>query len=185
MLLMLVPCIAAAGGGGGAELPLIMPLGFVLQGHRRKIYLSYTGFQSLKNPVKLPAAAAAAPAPAAAAALSAPAPAPPSAPAGAVFEVVRAGESKCNGYYRLESRCEPCPCTWMTFSVVLLAVFIVAVLLLFALDLLGDDFTAHASTIIAPLMITVSLVQTMAIFVDTDIPWPSLLRRLMSAFSFM
>ena len=46
-------------------------LGIRSWGHRRKIYLQYTGFRNLKNPVKLPAPAIAPPAAAAPAAAAA------------------------------------------------------------------------------------------------------------------
>ena len=67
----------------------------------------------------------------------------------------------------------------------LVAMFIAAVALLFALDHFGTEFVEHASTLAAPLLILVSFGQTIAVFLDTDIPWPSSLWKLMVAFGFL
>jgi len=63
--------------------------------------------------------------------------------------------------------------------------FVAALGLMFALDLLGSEFADHASTLAAPLLILVSFCQTIAVFLDTGIPWPASLRRLMVMFSFL
>jgi hypothetical protein len=90
-----------------------------------------------------------------------------------------------NGYYRLESRCIPCPCTWIKFHHMLIGLFLLAVAFMFGLDLLGSDFAEHASTLAAPLLILVSFCQTLAAFLDAGIPWPGFLRRMMVLFSAM
>ena len=90
-----------------------------------------------------------------------------------------------NGFYRLDERCEPCPCTLLTFPVMIGIVFVVALLFLFALELVGTDFIQHASTLGAPALIMVSFAQTVAVFLDTGIPWPPFLRQLMLSFSFL
>jgi hypothetical protein len=91
-----------------------------------------------------------------------------------------------NGYYRLESRCEPCPCTlsFLNFPILTATVFGGGVALLFFLDMFaGGRFSEHSSIISAPLMVAISFCQTIAVFLDVDIPWPSLLRSLMLTFS--
>ena len=92
-----------------------------------------------------------------------------------------------NGYYRLETRCEPCPCTWVQFHHMIVAVFFGALVSLFVLDhyMSGSQASEHASALAAPLLILVSFCQTIAVFVDTEIPWPATLRRIMVAFSFL
>ena len=98
---------------------------------------------------------------------------------------IKCSDTITNGFYRLESRCEPCPCTWITFNVMIVALFLGALGLMFALDLLGSEFADHASTLAAPLLILVSFAQTIAVFLDTGIPWPDSLRKLMLVFSFL
>ena len=63
------------------------------------------------------------------------------------------------------------------------ALFLAAVAFMFCLDLLGSDFAEHASTLAAPMLILVSFCQTIATFLDTGIPWPTFLRRMMVIFS--
>jgi hypothetical protein len=63
------------------------------------------------------------------------------------------------------------------------ALFVAAVLFMFCLELITFDFAEHASTIAAPVFIMVSFCQTIASFLDTRIPWPAFLRRLMVIFS--
>lgn len=46
-------------------------------------------------------------------------------------------DSIINGYYRLESRCEPCPCALLSFRWMVGLAFLFAVLVLLALDMLG------------------------------------------------
>jgi hypothetical protein len=65
----------------------------------------------------------------------------------------------------------------------LAGLFLAAVLFMFALDLLGSDFAEHASTLAAPMLILVSFCQTIATFLDTGIPWPAFLRKIMVLFS--
>jgi hypothetical protein len=92
-----------------------------------------------------------------------------------------------NGYYRLESRCIPCPCTWVTFHYMVIALFLAAVGFMFALDLLGSEFAEHASTLAAPMLILISFCQTVATFLDTGIPWPTFMHGMMvllSVFNF-
>ena len=56
---------------------------------------------------------------------------------------------------------------------------------MFALELVGSKFEEHASTLAAPMLILISFCQTLATFLDADIPWPNFLRRLMVLFSAM
>ena len=97
----------------------------------------------------------------------------------------RAEPPVVNGYYRLESRCIPCPCTWIKFHHMLIGLFLAAVAFMFALDLVGSEFAEHASTLAAPMLILISFCQTLATFLDAGIPWPGYLRRLMVLFSAM
>ena len=88
-----------------------------------------------------------------------------------------------NGYYRLESRCVPCPCTWIKFHHMIGALFLAAIGFMFGLDQVGSELAQHASTLAAPTLILVSFCQTVATFLDTNIPWPSFLRSMMLIFS--
>eukprot|EP01044_Picomonas_judraskeda_P006576 COSAG03_NODE_662_length_6392_cov_2.901001_6_plen_918_part_00 len=88
-----------------------------------------------------------------------------------------------NGYYRLESRCVPCPCTWIKFHHMIAAFFLLAIGFMFGLDLVGSELAQHASTLAAPSLILVSFCQTVATFLDTNIPWPAFLRSMMLIFS--
>lgn len=92
-----------------------------------------------------------------------------------------------NGYYRLETRCEPCPCTWVKFHHMVTALFFGALLMMLVLDHYITDSQAaeHASTLAAPLLILISFCQTIAVFLDTEIPWPDSFRKLMVVFSFV
>ena len=94
-------------------------------------------------------------------------------------------DPQINGYYRLESRCEPCPCTWFIFPYMLATAFGIALGLMFLLDMVDPSYAEHASTLVAPLLILISFCQTIAVFLDTDIPWPAFLRKLMLFFSFL
>jgi hypothetical protein len=94
-------------------------------------------------------------------------------------------DPQINGYYRLESRCEPCPCTWFTFPYMIATVFVASLGFMFLLDTVDASYAEHASTLAAPLFILISFCQTIAVFLDTDIPWPAFLRKLMLAFSFL
>ena len=69
------------------------------------------------------------------------------------------------------------------FHHMVVALFLAAVAFMFGLDLLGSDFAEHASTLAAPMLILVSFCQTIATFLDTGIPWPAFLRRMMVIFS--
>jgi hypothetical protein len=100
---------------------------------------------------------------------------------------IECSDTITNGFYRLERRCEPCPCTLITLQVMLAGAFVAALAVMFALDIAttGSAFAEHASTLSAPLLILVSFCQTIAVFLDTGIPWPPSLRKLMLAFSFL
>jgi hypothetical protein len=54
----------------------------------------------------------------------------------------------------------------------LIGAFVAALALMFVLDMVatGSAFAEHASTLSAPLLIIVSFCQTVAVFLDTDIP---------------
>jgi hypothetical protein len=85
-------------------------------------------------------------------------------------------ETSLNGYYRLETRCIPCPCARIAPHHIAAGLFVLAVAILFALDLIGDKLAEHASTVAAPVLIAVSFCQSLAVLIDTDIPWPQALR---------
>ena len=90
---------------------------------------------------------------------------------------------RVNGYYRLESQCHPCPCTWVQFWHMILAVFMAATAALTALDQIEADLGEHASTLAAPMFIVTTFVQSIATFLDTGIPWPASIRALMVMYS--
>jgi hypothetical protein len=56
---------------------------------------------------------------------------------------------------------------------------------MFALDRIGSEFAEHASTIAAPAFIVISFCQSVAVLLDTKIPWPSFLRKMMHFFSYL
>ena len=63
-----------------------------------------------------------------------------------------------------------------TFEVMVGLAFIAALATMFMLDKMGSEFSQHASTLAAPSMIIVSFCQTVNVFLETDIPWPEILR---------
>lgn len=83
-----------------------------------------------------------------------------------------------NGFYRLDGRCEPCPCSWITFTHVIIVVVIVLLLGLAAFDCVSKR-VSHISTVVAPLMIVITFCQTIAVLLDLDVTWPDELRELM------
>jgi len=50
---------------------------------------------------------------------------------------------------------------------------------LFVLDLTNKDLEDHASTLTAPTLIGISFFQTIALYVDIDVPWPHVMRECM------
>ena len=82
-----------------------------------------------------------------------------------------------NGFYRMNQRCEPCPCTVMTFEVIV----VMAILALFAVFFILDSFSAesseHASVMVGPGIILLTFCQTVSLSLDIDIPWPPFLRQ--------
>jgi hypothetical protein len=89
-----------------------------------------------------------------------------------------------NGFYRMSSRCLPCPCSWFTTGKILAIGFVVLVLMMTMLDHLLKG-TGHISTIFAPVAIIVTFVQTLALLLDLDTPWPPGLKAWMQAFSIL
>jgi hypothetical protein len=88
-----------------------------------------------------------------------------------------------NGYYRLNEKCEPCPCTFWNARRIASACFVIAVLTLFVMDhVLGS--VKHMSTVVAPLLIIVTFFQTVGLLLSLDVPWPKNLRWLFSWFTF-
>ncbi len=67
-------------------------------------------------------------------------------------------------------------CVRFTFEVMIGLAFVAALGTMFLLDKMGSEFSQHASTLAAPAMIIVSFCQTVNAFLDTDIPWPNILR---------
>jgi hypothetical protein len=97
------------------------------------------------------------------------------------------GDEECvdanpNGYYRLNDLCEPCPCSWLTPTILILIAGLILVIVMVAVDYILRD-TDHASAIFAPVMICVSFFQTLGLLLDLDIEWPPQLRELLSAFN--
>jgi hypothetical protein len=92
---------------------------------------------------------------------------------------------KQNGYYRRDQRCEPCPCTKITFAMQVGALMVVVVAMLLLIDLFNTDASEHASTVAAPFLIMVNFCQTIALFLDLDVRWPKQLRAVMAWFSWL
>ena len=82
-----------------------------------------------------------------------------------------------NGYYRVNQRCEPCPCTWLTFEVMIFLFVLLLLAALFLLDSFSADFSEHASVMVGPSIILLTFCQTVSLSLDIDIPWPPVLRR--------
>lgn len=89
-----------------------------------------------------------------------------------------------NGFYRMSLECLPCPCSWFTPGRILAIAFVIMVLLMAVLDHILKGI-GHVSTIFAPAAIVVTFVQTLALLLDLDTPWPPALKAWMQAFSIL
>ena len=67
-------------------------------------------------------------------------------------------------------------CVRFTFEVMVGLAFVAALASMFLFDLMGREFSQHASTLGAPAMIIISFGQTVNAFLEADIPWPGFLR---------
>jgi hypothetical protein len=63
-----------------------------------------------------------------------------------------------NGYYRLNEFCEPCPCTWLTFSRIMMIGCLFAIASIFVLDYVMKE-VEHLSTVFAPVRALVKACQ--------------------------
>ena len=61
-----------------------------------------------------------------------------------------------NGYYRMNQRCEPCPCTWMTFDVVVMLMVLLMLMFFFFVDRLPPDASEQVSASAGPALIIVT-----------------------------
>eukprot|EP01046_Picozoa_sp_COSAG06_P045713 COSAG06_NODE_6361_length_2965_cov_136.446615_3_plen_169_part_00 len=61
--------------------------------------------------------------------------------------------SSAVAHYRLNERCAPCPCTIWSFRIIIAVVMLLALAMLFALDMFSSDFSDHASSLAAPAFI--------------------------------
>ena len=82
------------------------------------------------------------------------------------------------GFYRLDGRCEPCPCTWIRLEHMVTIGAVLLLMLLGCVDIMTSQID-HISTILAPGMIMVTFCQTLALLLDLDIPWPPEFRALL------
>jgi hypothetical protein len=82
-----------------------------------------------------------------------------------------------NGYYRMNQRCEPCPCTVFSFKVMVILAVLVLFLVYYSLDQLSAVLSEHASVMVGPAIILLTFAQTVSLSLDIDIPWPPLLRQ--------
>jgi hypothetical protein len=89
-----------------------------------------------------------------------------------------------NGFYRMSQQCLPCPCSWFTPGRILAIAFVCMVMLMAVMDHILKGI-GHVSTIFAPAAIIVTFVQTLALLLDLDTPWPPKLKELMQAFSIL
>ena len=83
-----------------------------------------------------------------------------------------------NGYYRLDGRCEPCPCGGVSMSVILGLCAVGLLVFMFLMDFVMQK-VKHISTIVAPFMIILTFCQTVALLLDLEVTWPPQLRILM------
>jgi hypothetical protein len=69
------------------------------------------------------------------------------------------------GYYRLDQRCEPCPCSWFGFKSIVVSVIVLVFCMLALMDKLYNDRSSEAadyiSTKTAPLVIILTFAQTL------------------------
>jgi hypothetical protein len=61
-----------------------------------------------------------------------------------------------NGYYRMNQRCEPCPCTWMTFGVVVFMFLALMLIFFFLVDRLPPEASEQASAAVGPILIIIT-----------------------------
>ena len=59
---------------------------------------------------------------------------------------------------------EPCPCTRITFSMMVVGCFVMMLVALFVFEFVGSELAGHSSTVAAPIMIMISFCQTVASF---------------------
>ena len=89
-----------------------------------------------------------------------------------------------NGYYRLNEECLPCPCTIFTIWTMIPLGFLLILLIMISLDhVLGG--VAHMSTLMAPVTITISMVQTLYVLLEMELTWPRQLRQFFKLFAFL
>jgi hypothetical protein len=84
-----------------------------------------------------------------------------------------------NGYYRLDERCEPCPCNRASMEVIIGTACVLLTVVMVLLDHVLRDVD-HLSSIFAPVMIVIQFFQTLALLLDLDVAWPPELRALLS-----
>jgi hypothetical protein len=86
------------------------------------------------------------------------------------------------GFYRIDGRCERCPCSWVKLRHIV-AFCVVGLLTFLALIDWLTKQVEHVSTILAPVMIVVTFCQTLALLLDLGFPWPPQLRELLRSLS--
>jgi hypothetical protein len=74
------------------------------------------------------------------------------------------------GFYRMNGRCERCPCSWIKLHHIIIAAIVIFILFLALVDWMTAQVD-HVSTIIAPIMIMVTFGTTQALLLHMDFPW--------------
>jgi len=89
-----------------------------------------------------------------------------------------------NVYYRLNSKCEPCPCNPWSLTTVAIVLIIIAAVLMVALDRLFKGME-HLDAVFAPIMILVTYYQTLALLLELPTNWPPILQTALESLQFL